>query len=60
MLSAMFGTNSTNNPPTRDPGIEATPPITSPTSSETDNRKVKLSGATNWTAIAPRAPATPV
>ena len=36
------------------------PPTTMPTRKSMDSRLVKLSGATNCTAIAPSAPATPV
>src|SRR6516165_11720725 len=59
-FSAMLGTNSTKTPPNRLPGIEPMPPTISPTRKFTDNRKLKLSGATNWTTIAPSAPAMPV
>src|ERR1044072_8580457 len=55
----MFATNSTTAPPNSVPGIEPTPPTTRPTNSATASGKVKLSGATNWIAMAPRAPAAP-
>ena len=58
--SAILGTNRTNSPPTRVPGIEPTPPTIKPTNSAIDRKNVKLSGATNCTTIAPIAPATPV
>ena len=48
------------SPPTRHPGIDPMPPMISPTRNDTDNRKLKLSGATNCTTIAPSAPAMPV
>ena len=60
MLLATFGTYSTKRPPNRQPGIDPTPPITSPTRNDTDNRKLKLSGATNPITMALSAPATPV
>ena len=56
----MFGTNWVNIAPKIAPGIEASPPITMPTRKVIDRKMLKLSGATNWTAIAPSAPATPV
>ena len=46
--------------PKNAPEIEARPPITTPTSSVIDRKMVNESGATNWIAIAPSAPAMPV
>jgi hypothetical protein len=56
----MFGTNSTKAPPKIAPGNQPTPPTTRPTRKAIDRTRVKLSGATNCTMIAPSAPAMPV
>ena len=40
--------------------MDASPPTTMPTSSTIDRKMLKESGATNCTAMAPSAPATPV
>ena len=42
------------------PGIDASPPTTTPTKKVIDRKTVKLSGDTKATQIAPNAPATPV
>jgi len=58
--SAMLGTNWMNSAPYSAPESEASPPTTIPTRKVIDRNTLKLSGATNCTAIAPSAPATPV
>ena len=42
------------------PLMEARPPITMPMTRTSDRKNMNESGATNWTAIAASAPATPV
>jgi hypothetical protein len=58
--SAMLGTNWMKMPPKIAPGIDASPPTTTPTSRKIDRLTVKLSGDTKATTMAPSAPATPV
>ena len=53
----MFGTYWMKMPPKIAPGIDATPPTTTPTSRKIDSVTVKLSGETKATTIAPSAPA---
>jgi hypothetical protein len=58
--SAMLGTNWMKSAPYRAPEIDASPPTTIPTRKMMERKILKLSGATNCTAMAPSAPATPV
>ena len=56
----MLGTNWMKIAPKIAPGIDASPPITTPTRKVIDRNTVKLSGATKATTMPPSAPATPV
>ena len=56
----MLGMNWMKIAPKIAPGIDARPPMTMPISRPIDRPTAKLSGATNWIAIAPSAPAMPV
>jgi hypothetical protein len=60
MRSAMLGTNWMKIAPYTAPWSVPSPPTTIPTRNAIDRNALKLSGATNWTAIAPNAPPTPV